>query len=80
MPPAQIIDSCITQLKAQGPSRTCNESKAEEEEEELVPKSINCSLGNRTEKKQIPSVGSSIRLVCTSPYKAPPLQKNPFEP
>ena len=26
------IDSCITQLKAQGPSRTCNESKAEEEE------------------------------------------------
>ena len=25
---------CITQLKAQGPSRTCNESKAEEEEEE----------------------------------------------
>ena len=25
-------DSCITQLKAQGPSRTCNESKTEEEE------------------------------------------------
>jgi len=24
------IDSCITQLKAQGPSRTCNESKGEE--------------------------------------------------
>ena len=24
-------DSCITQLKAQGPSRTCNESKEEEE-------------------------------------------------
>jgi len=24
------IDSCITQLKAQGPSRTCNESKEEE--------------------------------------------------
>jgi len=28
------IDFCITQLKAQGPSRTCNESKEEEEEEE----------------------------------------------
>ena len=28
------IDSCITQLKAQGPSRTCNDSK--EEEEDLV--------------------------------------------
>ena len=26
-------DSCITQLKAQGPARTCNESKEEEEEE-----------------------------------------------
>ena len=26
------MDSCITQLKAQGPSRTCNESKEEEEE------------------------------------------------
>ena len=26
------IDSCITQLKAQGPSRTCNESQEEEEE------------------------------------------------
>jgi len=26
------IDLCVTQLKAQGPSRTCNESKEEEEE------------------------------------------------
>ena len=30
----RLIDSCITQLKAQGPSRNCNESKEEEEEEE----------------------------------------------
>ena len=30
----RLIDSCITQLKAQGNSRTCNESKEEEEEEE----------------------------------------------
>ena len=29
----RLIDSCITQLKAQGPSRTCTESKEEEEEE-----------------------------------------------
>jgi len=28
----RLIDLCITQLKAQGPSRTCNESKEEEEE------------------------------------------------
>jgi len=27
----RLIDSCTTQLKAQGPSRTCNESKEEEE-------------------------------------------------
>ena len=29
----RLTDFCSTQLKAQGPSRTCNESKAEEEEE-----------------------------------------------
>ena len=29
----RLKDSCITQLKAQGPSRTCNESKEEEEED-----------------------------------------------
>jgi len=28
----RLIESRITQLKAQGPSRTCNESKEEEEE------------------------------------------------
>jgi len=28
----RLIDSCITQRKAQGPSRTCNESKEENEE------------------------------------------------
>ena len=27
----RLIDSCITQLKAQGPSRTCNLSNDEEE-------------------------------------------------
>ena len=25
----RLVDSCITQLKVQGPSRTCNESKEE---------------------------------------------------
>ena len=28
----RLIDSCITQLTAQGPSGTCNQSKQEEEE------------------------------------------------
>jgi len=32
MLPLRLVDSCITHLKAQGPSRTCNESKKEEEE------------------------------------------------
>ena len=27
----RLVDSCITQLKAQGPSRACNESKEEED-------------------------------------------------
>jgi len=31
----RLIDFCITQRNAQGPSRTCNESKEEEEEEGL---------------------------------------------
>ena len=29
----RLVDSCITQRKAQGPYGTCNESKEEEEEE-----------------------------------------------
>ena len=31
-PYLRLIDSCITQLKAHGPSRTCNEITEEEEE------------------------------------------------
>jgi len=31
----RLIDSCFTQLKAQGPSRTCDESKEEEEGVEM---------------------------------------------
>ena len=33
----RLIDFCVTQLKAQGPSRTCNESKEKEEEGEASP-------------------------------------------
>jgi len=35
----RLIDSCITQLKAQGPSRTCNESKEEGESPNPPPAS-----------------------------------------
>ena len=33
----RLIDSCITQLKALGPSRTCDESKKEEEITQKLP-------------------------------------------
>jgi len=31
----KVLNSCITELMAQGTSRTCNESKEEKEEEEV---------------------------------------------
>jgi len=40
------LQSCSTQLKAQGPSRTCNESK-EEEEEPLQSRLMVEGLGSR---------------------------------
>ena len=40
----RLIDSYITQLEAQGPSRTCDESKEEEEEE-----GFGCRVGGVTE-------------------------------
>ena len=33
----RLIDSCITQLKAQGPSRTCNESNEERRRSTALP-------------------------------------------
>jgi len=39
----RLIDFCITQLTAQGPSRTCNESKEEEEDLPTSPSSPPCS-------------------------------------
>jgi len=41
-----LVDSCITQLKAHGPSRTCNESN--EEEEKKVPPSHQPSEWDQT--------------------------------
>ena len=39
-----LIDSCITQLKAQGPSRTCNESKEEEKTLCVGGSRMNCRV------------------------------------
>ena len=38
------IDSCITQLKAHGPSRTCNESKEEEVKKKVAPRTLPVTL------------------------------------
>ena len=49
----RIIDSCITQLKAQGPSRTCNQSQEEEEEEGL-------GMGRRPPALEV-AIGQDLR-------------------
>ena len=46
----RLIDSCVTQLKAQGHSRTCNESK---EEVQTLPDSLN-PRGTRPASTSIP--------------------------
>ena len=40
----RLIDSCITQLKAKGPSRTCNESKEEVSSRPSLPISTSVYL------------------------------------
>ena len=53
----RLTDSCITQLKDQGPSRTCNEGKEEEEEALGLGFRIEGGLlqGYLAHKKQSPS-------------------------
>jgi len=40
----RLIDTCITQLQAQGPSRPCDESK-EEDEKNLLLKDVSFAAG-----------------------------------
>ena len=40
----RLIDSCIAQLEAQGPSRTCDESKEEEEGQDANQARVRQSL------------------------------------
>ena len=47
----RLVDSCISQLKAQGPSETCNESKEEEE--------------NPAHRLSLPQLNSRDNLHCT---------------
>ena len=41
----RLIDSCITRIEAQGPSRTCNESKEEETKETPPPPATIADVG-----------------------------------
>ena len=60
------IDSCITQLKAQGPSRTCNESK--EEVKEVLP----CRRGRRSGRRRRATSAPPTRR---APRRCPPTLK-----
>jgi len=59
----RLIDSCITQLKAQGPSRTCNESKEEKKK-------------TRRARKQGSYRGTS--LIRNGSYRGTSLIRNPL--
>ena len=48
------IDSCITQFKAQGPSRACKESKEEEEDGEEETGSLNHGVSSLVVGSPIP--------------------------
>jgi len=65
----RLIDSCITQLKAQGPSRTCNESKEEEEEEEATPETLipTPETLNPTPETLIPTP-ETLNPMCSCPF------------
>ena len=46
----RLVDACITQLRAQGPSRTCNESK----EEVLQVTSLKAELDAKNKEIEVP--------------------------
>jgi len=46
----RLIDSCITQLEAQGPSRTCNESKEEEKEVRVEDQALPAARGHQHQR------------------------------
>jgi len=70
----RLIDSCITQLKAQGPSRTCNECKEEEEEASTVAECSDSHPGLRRCVFDSPLSPSRARL------PPPPASPNPPAP
>ena len=64
----RVIDSCITQLKAQGPSRTCNQSKEEEYEVEGAGLRLTIlAAGERLADMPIPD---RLKQSCTERYSS----------
>ena len=59
----RLIDSCITQLKDQGPARTCNESKEGEKKWGLSRYGLCCSC---EEVKDAGTVTSCLRRIDSS--------------
>ena len=60
---SRLIDSCITQLKAQGPARTCNESKEEEAEEAEVGAGSTHEACRRASRRR-PQVDPRLLATC----------------
>jgi hypothetical protein len=50
----RLIDCCINELKAQGPSRTCNESKKDEEKKKEGVSSSSSSSSSSVNYVSIP--------------------------
>jgi len=65
----RLIDFCITQLKAQGLSRTCNESKEDEENEDLGGM-VQARLRSRLvrERRAKPDLHTPIQIVESSSH------------
>ena len=57
----RLIDSCITQLKAQGPSRTCDESKKDVTRVRVQKLAASEDAGERARKSAIVPSGEVSR-------------------
>jgi len=66
----RLIDYCITQLKAQGPSRTCNESK-EEVRVHLEEGLVRGKLPRAVNRRELHKESGPLRAVHLSRHKWP---------
>ena len=76
----RLVDSCITQLKAQGPARACDESKEEEEEEEEQDDSSTLGRGGSPGGDPRASQSVSTRIHVSSRTSPTRKRPNPIGP